>query len=76
MAYTHLRRARVEELIFAESTIGETDVLQPGEYFVEDAGNTVRLHLGPNKERALTEVAAPVFDAWLTGHQLVFLSWS
>ena len=76
MPHAHLRRARVEELIFAESTIGETAVLQHGEYFVEDAGCTVRLHPGLNDERVVTEVAVPAFDAWLTKRQLVFLSWS
>lgn len=76
MPYTHLRRARVEECIFAESAIGGTTVLQPGEYFVEEAGCTVRLRAGPNDERFVTEVSVPAFDAWLTRHQLVFLSWS
>ena len=78
MPQVHLRRARVDKEIFAESTHGETDLVLPGEYLVEEAGCSVRLHAGAGAgaERPVTEVSVPAFDTWLTRHELVFLSWS
>ena len=76
MPLVHLRKARVEEPIVAQSTFGESELLQPGEYFVEEAGLTMRLHATAQDEQAVAEVAVSAFDSWLSRHQVVFLSWN
>ena len=71
-----LRRARVDQPVIVSSMDGALDVLRPGEYYVEDAGMTMRLHQDAAGAHAVAEVKIPAFDALLTQRQVVFLSWS
>jgi len=76
MPETHCRRARVDQPMIVSSMSGALDVLRPGEYYVEDAGMTMRLHQDAAGSRAVAEVKMQAFDALLTQHHVVFLSWS
>ncbi len=76
MPLVHSRKARIEEPIFAPSTLGDPELLSPGEYFVEEAGMTMRLRARADDPQVVAEVDVPAFDAWLTRGQVVFLSWS
>jgi len=76
MSETHLRRARVDKPMIVSSMNGALDVLRPGEYYVEDAGMTMRLHQDAASALAIAEVKVQAFDALLTQRQVVFLSWS
>lgn len=76
MPETSLRRARVDQPVTVSSTDGALDVLRPGEYYVEDAGTSMRVHRDATGAHAVAEVKMPAFDALLTQRHVVFLSWS
>jgi hypothetical protein len=69
-----LRRARDAQPVTVSSVTGALDMLHPGEYQVEDAGMSVRLHSDLNGGHTVAEVKMPAFDALLTQRQVVFLS--
>ncbi len=54
---------------------GSTEVLAPGEYYVEDVGLAVKLHPDAEGDQVVAELGAATFDAMLTRRHLVFLSW-
>ena len=77
MPNTRLRRARVDQPVIVKSMTGTLDMLRPGEYYVEDAGLSMRIHQDATGEiHAVAEVKMSAFDALLTQRQVVFLSWS